>query len=216
MFRRFPLWGRLKAIQSSRPVAVTHLVRCPLLINSVQLSLLLSEPELLRNREFYPFTRQSLIPGAGLGLFINGKVSEGDSICIYPGTVYQPFEPIWLASINNHYILSCFDGVLIDAKPAQLSRIIYKSVRNRVRFGDLNWLSQEVPFALGHYANNGGVDTANARYQELILPPASPTCNLHVDTEHDPNYDEIRTVVLVATRDLHNEEVLVSYHEMIE
>lgn len=37
-------------------------------------------------------------------------------MCLYPGTVYQPFEPLLFVSIANSYILKCFDGIFVDGK----------------------------------------------------------------------------------------------------
>ena len=216
MWSRIPFWGKLLALKSSKVISVTPYIRSQALIKSVQQCLPCSEQELEKRLGFYPFVAQSLIPNAGLGLFIKGSCTKGQVICVYPGTVYQPFEQMWLASLNNHYVLSCYDGVLIDAKPTMLSKLIFKSVRNRVKFGNIKWIENEVPFARGHFANNCSELMGNVRYQELVLPPNTATCNLHAEMGHDPRLDEIRTVVLVATRDIENEEILASYHELVE
>ena len=44
------------------------------------------------------------------------------------GTVYLPFDPILLQSINNEFILRCIDGIHIDGKHRGLSKIIYKYI----------------------------------------------------------------------------------------
>ena len=50
--------------------------------------------------------RDSLIPGAGRGVFVTeGRVREGQLVALYPGCVYQPSQPILLQSLGNPYIL---------------------------------------------------------------------------------------------------------------
>jgi len=46
----------------------------------------------------------SSLPGAGSGVkLIQGKISKGSLTCLYPGTVYQPHQPILLQSFGNRW-----------------------------------------------------------------------------------------------------------------
>jgi hypothetical protein len=46
--------------------------------------------------------RASSVVGAGRGVFVAGGVlREGGLACLYPGTVYQPYQPILLQSVWN-------------------------------------------------------------------------------------------------------------------
>ena len=47
----------------------------------------------------------STVPGAGMGVFISsGQAVGGSVVCLYPGTVYQPYQPILLQSLGNQFI----------------------------------------------------------------------------------------------------------------
>ncbi|RUS20540.1 hypothetical protein BC937DRAFT_94989 [Endogone sp. FLAS-F59071] len=52
----------------------------------------------------------------GYGVFLHGKARAGDIVCMYPGTIYLPGEPILLVSLRNSYILRCYDGIFVDGK----------------------------------------------------------------------------------------------------
>jgi hypothetical protein len=45
--------------------------------------------------------QKSGIANAGFGLFLEGEVTKGTCVCIYPGVVYQPGDPIFLPSLKN-------------------------------------------------------------------------------------------------------------------
>ena len=48
-----------------------------------------------------------------LGVFLTyGSVSTGQIVALYPGTIYQPNQPLFFQSLNNSYILRCHDGTL--------------------------------------------------------------------------------------------------------
>ena len=56
---------------------------------------------------------------------------------IFAGTIYLPFDPILLQSINNEFILHCIDGVDIDDKHRGLSKIIYKYINYNIFYSCL-------------------------------------------------------------------------------
>ena len=63
------------------------------------------------------------------------QVRCGALVCLYPGTVYQPHQPVLLQSIGNQYIFRCGDGVLIDGSSRGISRTIFRSCAGRDQVG---------------------------------------------------------------------------------
>ena len=63
------------------------------------------------------------------------QVRGGALVCLYPGTVYQPHQPVLLQSIGNQYIFRCGDGVLIDGSSRGISRTIFRSCTGRDQVG---------------------------------------------------------------------------------
>ncbi|KAI8903262.1 hypothetical protein EDD86DRAFT_261280 [Gorgonomyces haynaldii] len=196
-----------RLIKKTVPVEVSSLV------DSVELE------SQLKQRLLDPYDlniRQSTIAGAGNGLFVNGHIQKDSLITLYPGTVYDAFEPALFVSLNNHYILRCYDGLLLDAKPYGLSKLVYKSLFRRVDFYerhyyDIQWLSNKNPVGLGHLINHHTEN--NCRYQELNIRSPIVLPNVYYAT--DWTIDLRRTVGIVATRDIENEELFTSYHELV-
>ena len=61
---------------------------------------------LLKSWGFDLEVRKSRIEGAGNGVFVRrGRVCKGQVASLYPGLVYDPFQPILFQSIGNPYIL---------------------------------------------------------------------------------------------------------------
>ncbi|CDS11686.1 hypothetical protein LRAMOSA03949 [Lichtheimia ramosa] len=69
-----------------------------------------------RKLGFSVYKSASTITGAGQGVFLRGQCHAGQVVCLYPGTVYMPFEPLLFVSIANSYILKCLDGIFVDGK----------------------------------------------------------------------------------------------------
>ena len=63
------------------------------------------------------------------------QAKAGNIVGIYPGTVYQPYQPILIQSIRNPFLFRCADGVLIDGKDCGISRTIYRSCSPRDQIG---------------------------------------------------------------------------------
>ncbi|XP_032886180.1 SET domain-containing protein 9 [Amblyraja radiata] len=166
---------------------------------------------------------------AGRGVFVTtGRVPKGTVACMYPGTVYQQYEPILFQSICNPFIFRCVDGVLIDGNDKGISKVIYRSCSGRDRLGpyktsDVTWLTETPanPLALGQYVNNcSNEKEANVCYQEFDVPTTFPVefrqYFPNVNYRHDVERF-LRCVVLVTLRDIEmGEELFSNYYTIIK
>ncbi|KAK2822129.1 hypothetical protein Q5P01_022194 [Channa striata] len=172
--------------------------------------------------------KPSTLPFAGTGVFVTkGFVPKGATVAMYPGTVYQVYEPILLQSIRNPFVFRCIDGVLIDGNDKGISKIVFKSCSGRDRIGplmmsDTSWLthSPQNPLAVGQYVNNcSNKWPANVCYQEYDVPDNFPielrqylpNVNYSQDTLRP-----LRCVVLVSLRDIAaGEELFSNYYTIV-
>ncbi|XP_039999208.1 SET domain-containing protein 9 [Xiphias gladius] len=172
--------------------------------------------------------KTSTLPFAGTGVFVTkGFVPKGATVAMYPGTVYQVYEPILLQSIRNPFVFRCIDGVLIDGNDKGISKMVFKSCSGRDRIGpfmmsDTSWLTAtpQNPLAVGQYVNNCSNEwPANVCYQEYDVPDKFPI-ELH---QYLPNvkYSQViqrplRCVVLVSLRDITaGEELFSNYYTIV-
>ncbi|KFO32135.1 SET domain-containing protein 9 [Fukomys damarensis] len=170
----------------------------------------------------------SSLISAGRGVFITkGLVPKGAVVSMYPGTIYQKYEPIFFQSIGNPFIFRCLDGVLIDGNDKGISKVVYRSCSGRDRVGplkmsDSTWLTSEIhnPLAVGQYVNNCSNDrAANVCYQEFEVPAVFPV----ELKQYLPNIaysyakqSPLRCVVLVALRDIkQGEELFSNYYTIV-
>ncbi|XP_029971010.1 SET domain-containing protein 9 [Salarias fasciatus] len=172
--------------------------------------------------------RPSSLPSAGTGVFVTrGFVPRGVTVAMYPGAVYQPYEPILLQSIRNPFVFRCIDGVLVDGNDKGISKVLFRSCSGRDRMGpflmsDTSWLTDCPlnPLAVGQYVNNCSNDRpANVCYQEYDVPDKFP-----VELRRflpNVNYSQdagrpVRCVVLVSLRDIHaGEELFSNYYTIV-
>ncbi|KAJ3303029.1 SET domain-containing protein 9 [Kappamyces sp. JEL0829] len=162
---------------------VSMLLKSPQLIGELSRMLLDIESAMNQTRAssvFKPHThlaiRQSGIPHAGLGLFATRDIPVSSILCVYPGLVYEAWESKLLQSIGNHYILSMFDGKVLDAKPRGLSRMLLEAKFKEwhwdaalPRIATLAWLP---PSTSGVYSETRVASTGN-RARE-IAPTSNP------------------------------------------
>ncbi|XP_019503770.1 PREDICTED: SET domain-containing protein 9 isoform X2 [Hipposideros armiger] len=148
-----------------------------------QQNILKPEEVLYKTLGFSIARATSSLMSAGKGVFVTkGLVPKGVVVSMYPGTVYQKYEPIFFQSIGNPFIFRCLDGVLIDGNDKGISKIVYRSCNGRDRLGplkmsDSTWLTSEIqnPLAIGQYVNNCSNDRpANVCYQEFDVPAVFP------------------------------------------
>lgn len=172
--------------------------------------------------------KPSTLLTAGTGVFVTkGFVPKGATVAMYPGTIYQTFEPIFLQSIRNPFVFRCIDGILIDGNDKGISKMVFRSCSNRDRLGpfmlsDSSWLTSSPlnPLAVGQYVNNCTNDwPANVSYQEYDVPDKFPielrqylpNVNYSQDTE-----GPLRCVVLVSLRDITvGEELFSNYYTIV-
>ncbi|XP_070700778.1 SET domain-containing protein 9 [Pempheris klunzingeri] len=172
--------------------------------------------------------KSSTLPFAGTGVFVTkGFVPKGATVAMYPGTVYQAYEPILLQSIGNQFIFRCIDGVLVDGNDKGISKMVFKSCSGRDRLGpfmmsDTSWLTATPlnPLAVGQYVNNCSNERpANVCYQEYDVPDSFPI-ELR---QYLPNVNyslhsqrRLRCVVLVSLRDIPaGEELFSNYYTIV-
>jgi len=184
--------------------------------------------DIMKSTLGYSITRaSSKLPGAGDGVLLcAGHAKRGDIIALYPGTVYRRFEPVFLPSIGNPFVLRCLDGLHIDGNNRMLSKVIFKSCVGRdsefpLRAADVTWLTKNplLPWNVGQLVNNGnGVYSPNVAYQEVDLYnfPHSVSYLLPNIWYSGPQERHIRVVALVALCDIYSgDEILSNYYTLV-
>uniref|UniRef100_A0A8C6WIY8 SET domain containing 9 n=1 Tax=Neogobius melanostomus TaxID=47308 RepID=A0A8C6WIY8_9GOBI len=192
-------------------------------------SALCTREAMLRSLGFCIERKPSTLPFAGTGVFVSkGVVPKGATVAMYPGTVYQAYEPILLQSISNPFVFRCIDGVLVDGNDKGISKMVFRSCSGRDRLGplltsDTSWLTTNPlnPLAVGQYVNNCSNDkSANVCYQEYDVPSTFPlelrqylpNVNYSLDTFQRP----LRCVILVSLREIAaGEELFSNYYTII-
>lgn len=185
------------------------------------------EPIMLTTVGYSIKRARSNLQNAGTGVVMSsGTAHRGDLIAFYPGTLYRRFEPLFLPSLGNQFILRCKDGIHIDGNDRLLSKMIYCACVNRDSFGqyraaDISWICKcpIVPWNIGQYVNNGtNKFPANVAYQELDIYDFPPELDYLL-----PNVwysgsrgRHLRTVALVATRTIMSgDEILSNYVTLV-
>lgn len=196
---------------------------------------LLHKKNLVVMKEVLGFTverQPSRIIGGGNGVVVtNGVIREGTVAAIYPGLVYNSWEPILLQSINNQFVFRCIDNIHVDGNDRGMSRYLYRSCAQRDRLGpywlcDTSWLTEcpVNPLAIGQYVNNHTKQyPANVAYQEVDITEEFPfrlRCylpNTRYGSSLDGNASKTRSVILVSLRDINEgEELLSSYFTLVQ
>ncbi|XP_056444313.1 SET domain-containing protein 9 [Gadus chalcogrammus] len=186
-----------------------------------------SDDLIFQSMGFCIHRRPSSVPLAGVGVFITkGWVPKGTVVAMYPGTVYEAYEPIFFQSLRNPFVFRCIDGVLVDGNDKGISKLVYKSCSRRdmlgpYRLSDFSWLTNpKNPLAIGQYVNNCNDSPANVCYQEYDVPRVFPL-ELHqylpnVKYSHETQRP-IRCIVLVSLRDISpGEELFSNYYTIVE
>ncbi|XP_013379890.1 SET domain-containing protein 9 [Lingula anatina] len=176
----------------------------------------------------------SYLKDGGYGVQVtDGTVPKGAVVALYPGTIYEPFEPIFFQSLHNQFIFRCIDGVYIDGNDRGISKMIYRSSAFRDRLSlestyDLTWLTQYLvnPMAVGQYVNNQSNEyPANVAYQEFEITNSFPHSlrkylpNVHYSPysmESHMSERNLRVVALISLREIQKgEELFSSYFTVV-
>ncbi|KAK7485347.1 hypothetical protein BaRGS_00023446 [Batillaria attramentaria] len=177
---------------------------------------------------------QSVILGGGRGVVVTaGVVPTGSVTSLYPGLIYEQYEPIFFQSLGNPFIFRCIDGLLIDGNDKGISKFLYRSCHGRDRIGpytvcDDSWLTQSPlnPLSVGQYVNNHNKDyPANVAYQEFDVPADFPfhlrkylPNNFYSSSFERSHLPQrlTRLVALVAVRDIQcGEELFSTYFTVV-
>jgi hypothetical protein len=145
--------------------------------------------------------RQSQCDGAGRGAFIEGSAPRGSVVCFYHGPVYQPLSgQLRMVWRNGEYTLCLSDGYLIDGMPTDgsisslcgpLCNHPLPGTNPNVMYYSVVCNAYELPF-----------ESAAALERTSWYPQAPMTFD---------GRRFARTVVIVALRDLKDEELFVDY-----
>ncbi|XP_020661222.2 SET domain-containing protein 9 [Pogona vitticeps] len=227
--RQTLLLNFLPEIKSKYPELQSDQCEIAKAMNDKQQRHILNPEEVLFNTLGFSITRRhSSLVSAGTGVFVSkGFVPKGTVVSMYPGTIYEKYEPILFQSIGNPFIFRCADGVLIDGNDKGISKAIYRSCSKRDQFGplktsDVFWLTSDTqnPLAVGQYVNNCSRDkAANVCYQEFDVPKCFPIEFMQYlpNTKYSHEVQRpLRCVVLVALQNIGpGEELFSNYYTII-
>ena len=162
----------------------------------------------------------SSLTAAGDGVFLRGHCAAGAVLAIYPGVTFSADDlPAMHKMIlpGNEYVLMRRDGILIDGRPDGPSRQLYEVAKRRDLAAGAAPLIEDGELGVGNKVNH---------------PPSGAHPNVHVHPfdlrpgEHAPLHPYVpvvnfrppadgeackQTVVLVASRELRDEELLLNY-----
>ncbi|KAK3791571.1 hypothetical protein RRG08_002927 [Elysia crispata] len=177
---------------------------------------------------------KSTLPSGGRGVSVtDGVVPKHHVTSLYPGLLYQPYDPVFFQSIGNHFIFRCIDGILIDGNDKGLSKSLYKSCMRRDSLWPLpacdeSWLTDlpVCPLNVGQYVNNQNKKyPANVAYQEFSLPEDFPAhlrqylpINFYSSILNVPEnmHRPVKIVALISLDKIHcSQELFSSYFTLV-
>ncbi|KAJ4710444.1 SET domain-containing protein 9 [Melia azedarach] len=177
---------------------------------------------------------------AGQGLFLCGEANVGAVIAIYPGVMYSPAYYRYIpgyprVDAQNPYLITRYDGTVINAQPwgsgGEMREVwdgltqpeISPKIEGAGKGSDRLWkllskplestrggsgseaLERRNPLALAHFANHPAKEEASMRrFGSFWFKWGSLSSS-------GSNTPILKTLVLVATRTLSDEEVLLNY-----
>jgi hypothetical protein len=124
-------------------------------------------------------------PAAGFGVILHGRCRPGTVLCIYPGTLYYSRDVSSAAmrkqvTDGNEYLISRFDGVIIDGRHWPQQAIQEREKRRLARFAGIDTddtdgalLKYRNPFAIANYVNHPAPGMARMRFECCVV------CNRH-------------------------------------
>lgn len=177
---------------------------------------------------------QSVLPSGGQGVSVtDGVVPKNHVTSLYPGLLYQSYDPVFFQSIGNQFIFRCIDGLLVDGNDKGLSKSLYRSCMMRDSFWPYNscdesWLTDTPvsPLNIGQYVNNHSKRyPANVAYQEFSVPSDFPfhlrqylPVNFYSSILNVPEnvHRTLRIVALISLEDIQcGQELFSSYFTFV-
>jgi len=176
---------------------------------------------------FHLQIRKSIIdhPSSGYGLFVIGKALAGTVLAIYPGNIYMPSSKDSSYIEENEYIILRYDHIRIDGlswiinahkerRDEVKAELLQKEARHRSRYCN--------PFGIANYINHPGLGyqpnsmpygydflTDWPDVYQQVIPHQNPTQPTYMDFQSETV--AFRSVIVIATRDLEDEEVTMDY-----
>ena len=158
----------------------------------------------------------SSVAGGGAGVHLAGRAAAGAVLACYPGVSFEADDLKVMHGIvlsGNDYVLARRDGVLIDGRPDGASAQLRAVAQARDRRPPPPPAAEA--FAVGNMVNH---PTAGTRPNVVVFPfdlpagdplePYVPVSPFRPPADGDPAR---RTAVLIAARDLEDEELWLDY-----
>lgn len=146
------------------------------------------------SRQFSVHVRESSIPNAGLGVFVEGIAEAGSLITLYPGLTYRPSEVCYMpdypnVSKNNEYLMWRYDGVIVDGSADSVSRVLAENGATAAQERELS------AYASGQFVNHpppGGAPNALQYSYDVDLRKLSQKCIPRVPNRNWVHDDMLR------------------------
>eukprot|EP00656_Telonema_subtile_P013837 TRINITY_DN17036_c0_g2_i2.p1 TRINITY_DN17036_c0_g2~~TRINITY_DN17036_c0_g2_i2.p1 ORF type:complete len:215 (+),score=34.38 TRINITY_DN17036_c0_g2_i2:131-775(+) len=164
----------------------------------------------------------SSVPESGLGVFVEGHAPAGTVLSLYYGVVFDSDDLVAMHQFicpGNDYLIFRRDGMLIDGRPDGQSRMLYETAMARQGTAALD--PQALPLhAVGSLVNHppAGV-LPNVATAPLDLHAQTPAPVLQFFQSVNANFRPaavgdvlLKTVVMLAKRDIENEELWLDYN----
>ena len=158
----------------------------------------------------------SSVAGGGAGVHLAGRAAAGAVLACYPGVSFEADDLKVMHGIvlsGNDYVLARRDGVLIDGRPDGASAQLRAVAQARDRRPPPPAAAEA--FAVGNMVNH---PPAGTRPNVVVFPfdlpagdplePYVPVSPFRPPADGDPAR---RTAVLIAARDLEEEELFLDY-----
>ena len=163
---------------------------------------------------------------AGLGVMVRGNVLAGSVLCIYPGRVWWPGK--YGGPRENAYAISRYDGIVIDAlkwdEEARDTALKHQALQEGIGSTPLNLENSAQfnlfrnPFAIGSFVNHPPPGKkSNVMHVAFDFPASNSFVPHRYARTSRPLYmfdylaNSSPSVVLIATRNLCDEELLLNY-----
>ncbi|KAJ0266130.1 hypothetical protein HA466_0001760 [Hirschfeldia incana] len=177
---------------------------------------------------------------AGQGCFIQGEADVGAVLAFYPGVIYSPAVHRYIPGYpdvngQNSYLITRYDEMVINAQPwgrGGESRQVWngsfttpeiRTDAKTLEHGsekETNMLSKPLeavlekrnPLAFGHFLNHPGKDMdPNVMVCPYDFPLTEKRMRAYIPNVALGDAPVLKTLVLVATRALCNEELMLNY-----